>query len=45
MKTKTEIKWDKFINSMDEAIQKLNKLLPPKAVSAKTLMLRFYYHN
>lgn len=26
MKTKNEINWDKFVKTMDDAIEKLNKL-------------------
>ena len=45
MKTKDEINWDKFFDTMNESIQKLNKLFCAKPVTAKTLMLQFYFKN
>ena len=42
---KTHADWDKFVKMMDDAIKKLNKLLPLKTVSAKILMTQFYFDN
>ena len=44
MKTNSEIKREKFIKMLDDAIKKI-KLSHPNTVSASSLMVRFYFNK